>query len=160
MFGYYSNKFLFLVQVLRSLFSCSYRGLSLLGCSAVFLVVLVTSVSITVVEKAPLAFLREAEVSEGQRDIVLTASASSPEVLGGATAPTSFTFLNYTRISDALSNMAEDFSFHSPRVVISGVTIFKASGCDLNDIGGIKSITLLGDIYSSRNIILCPKFRK
>lgn len=149
----------YIVQILQyllrslasSIFSTSSRGSFLLGCSAVFLVVLVTSVSITVVEKAPLAFLREAEVSEGQRDIILTASASSPEVLGGATAPTSFSFLNYTKISNALSNMAQDFSYHSPRVVISGVTIFKANGCDLNDIGGLQSITLSGDIFSSRN---------
>lgn len=124
-----------------------------LGCSAIFLVVLVTSVSITVVEKAPLAFLREAEVSEGQRDIVLTASASSADLTGGATAPASFTFLNYSRIANALTRMpkAADFSFHSPRLVISGVTVYKASECKLSDIGGLTSIALSGDLYSPRN---------
>ena len=140
-------------EVKQSITRSRGSGSLCLGCSAVFLVVLVTSVSITIVEKAPLAFLREAEVSEGQRDVVLTASASSPELVGGATAPTSFSFLNYSRVANALTSMpkATDFSYHSPRVVISGTTIFKASDCDLSDIGGIPSIVLTGNFLSSRN---------
>ena len=103
------------------------RGAQLVGCASIFLVVLVASTMQTVLEKAPLIFLREAEAGAGQRDVVLRAASAA-----GAPRADAYAALNYTRLAAALAAAgprAADFALTAPRVVIGDASLFRADAC-------------------------------
>ena len=90
-----------------------------LGVSSVLLVVLLAGVAQSLLEKAPLIFLRQAENSSGQLDIEMTALASIDQM-----------FLNYTAISERVNVLAnsDDFRYHAPRYVLRSPA-YKNSTC-------------------------------
>ena len=103
------------------------RGAQLVGCASIFLVVLVASTMQTVLDKAPLIFLREAEAGAGQRDVVLRAASAA-----GAPRADAYAALNYTRLVEALAAAgprAADFALTAPRVVIGDASLFRADAC-------------------------------
>ena len=88
-----------------------------LGFSACFIVVMVVSLLVTIVNNTPVVFLRLAELNQGEIDIIAVATNSSytPK-------------LNYTLISSNLANEDPTFVYNSPRMVI-GASALAVSDC-------------------------------
>lgn len=87
-----------------------------IGFCACFIVVLVVSVLLTIINDSPLIFLRLAELQNGEIDLELTASSSELQLL------------NYSLLDEYLST-DEQYSYSSPRW-LSAVGITTCDGLD------------------------------
>jgi hypothetical protein len=118
------------------------RGTYCIGLAACLLVVVVAAVVQTVLEQAPLIFLREAEASVGPVDLLLEPSDASLASLSAAAVPT---HINYTRVAESLaaiqgagagasassSTSSSTFDLHAPRLAFRfGRAYSVARDCD------------------------------
>ena len=101
-----------------------------LACGSIFLVVVTAALTTTLISRAPLIFLREAETSAGQIDLRLS---PDPDAAAGA--------LNYTRFAAALAGAtvgtpsASTYTYHAPRLVLGGAAAWKAAQCATPAVG-------------------------
>jgi hypothetical protein len=87
---------------------CNRKFNYFLGCISIFIVVLVAAVCFTVIAKAPVVFLQQAETASGQYDFAL--SSSMPNYL----------FVNYTAVSISTSTPeVSSLSYHAPRLELA-----------------------------------------
>jgi hypothetical protein len=76
-----------------------------LGTFSIFLVVFVAAVATTILAKAPVIFVQQSEIANGQIDITLTPSAASPGWL-----------INHTALTaQSSTSLGLDYSYSSPR---------------------------------------------
>ena len=132
-----------------------------LGCFSCFVVVTVAAVCYTLIARAPVVFLQQAEAAAGQFDARLS-------VDGGANA----NFINYTQLANNLAIRSE-LAYHSPRLALGEMRVWssactattKALGLDplvsdwkYEGYGGANSTTRCR-LGSSQRIclsVLCP----
>ena len=86
-----------------------------LGCFSCFVVVTVAAVCYTLIARAPVVFLQQAEAAAGQYDARLT-------VDGGANA----NFINYTQLAANLAIRSE-LAYHSPRLALAEMRVWSNS---------------------------------
>jgi hypothetical protein len=90
------------------------------GLTATFLTVLVAAVVQTLLARAPLIFLREAEAARGQVDVSITPAG------GGGNG-----FLNYSQFASSLAGAASApaYAFHSPRLRLTLAEVYTGQAC-------------------------------
>ena len=93
--------------------------------------VVIAAVIQSLLEAAPLIFLRESEATVSQTDVLLQGTSTSTYATPMSNNLQVATFLNYTRIQQALQQLpnADDYSYHSPRLSFRS-NLYKASICD------------------------------
>lgn len=91
------------------------------GLTATFLTVLVAAVVQTLLARAPLIFLREAEAARGQVDVSITPG-------GGGSGNV---FLNYTQFAASLAgaSSAPAYAFHAPRLRLTLAEVYAGQAC-------------------------------
>eukprot|EP01107_Rhizomastix_libera_P002342 TRINITY_DN1404_c0_g1_i2.p1 TRINITY_DN1404_c0_g1~~TRINITY_DN1404_c0_g1_i2.p1 ORF type:complete len:1049 (-),score=196.85 TRINITY_DN1404_c0_g1_i2:241-3345(-) len=89
-----------------------------LGFMSVFIVVITISVTLSIVQNAPVIFLQLAEQSNGQIDLNFTLSSSNEHSI------------NYTTISSILQE--NKFSYHAPRMTLESSATYSAKECEAN----------------------------
>lgn len=116
--------------------------------------VVIAAVVQSLLEAAPLIFLRESETVVSQTDVLFTGTSSSTFTTmtttntpsSGSSTVNISPFLNYTRIQQALQRLpnSEEYSYHSPRISIRS-SLYKRSVCD------DTTVTTLPATISSNN---------
>lgn len=88
-----------------------------LGLFSCFLVVCIAAICYTMIARAPVVFLQQAESNNGQVDLRLTPSSA-----------TYSSFFNYSQFtSNVMVN--PDYSFHAPRLTLAHSSVYKMSDC-------------------------------
>ena len=91
------------------------KGQFFVGCSSVFLVVFTVSLMLTIIGIAPVIFLKLAESTNGEVDLILSNIPSSGSLR-----------LNYTRIKNILENTGiQKYTYSSPRFYDWGATVYQ-----------------------------------
>ena len=93
-----------------------------IGSISILIVVIVASAVQTLISKAPLIYLRQAETASGQIDVALAPDASN-----------GIAFLNYSRFAASVSSADSSgfYSYSTGRLSIAGVSLWPSSSCVL-----------------------------